>query len=91
MKKMHGSASHVEEGDKLEKKASVVAPDSSPLPPGKQAATAATTLKDSYSKDKDPLKGESPSKEKPAKALAEYQKKKELQIQPKQYAKKHQG
>lgn len=75
----------------MEKKAPVAALDSSPLPAGKQMATVASAVKENQSKDKDLSKGESSSKEKPGKPQTEYQKKKELQIPPKQYAKKHQG
>ena len=46
MKKMHGSASHGQEGDKMEKKAPVAASDSSLLPTGKQMATAASVAKE---------------------------------------------
>ena len=46
MKKMHGSASHGQEGDKMEKKAPVAALDSSLLPAGKQMATVAAAVKE---------------------------------------------
>lgn len=46
MKKMHGSASHGQEGDKMEKKAPVAALDSSLLPVGKQMATVAAAVKE---------------------------------------------
>ena len=46
MKKMHGSASHGQEGDKMEKKAPVVASDSSLLPAGKQMTTVVSAVKE---------------------------------------------